>query len=74
MKKIYVWATDKFTTAMDPYKKTDKFVVVCDNETQAEAVEKWMEKEKIYKYINRGYSLPRFNSAKYFVSVRYFND
>lgn len=47
-KKKYVWATDKYTTSMHNFggkKFIDKFVVVCDNQKQVDAVVSWMEKE-----------------------------
>lgn len=73
-KKIYVWATDKFTSSLHSFAGLkDKFVVVCDNWGQADVVEEWMRKEKVYSYINHGYELPRF-SKKYYVCIKNYNE
>ena len=74
-KKIYVSMTDKFMSGWgDAKNKKNKFIVICDDWKQAEAIERSAQKRSEMKYINICIKKPYYNSNSVLCSWRTFEE
>lgn len=71
-KTIYVWATDKVLSGWGCAEgKIHKQVVECPNWNEANRILRGFEtRPDEFKYVNWGYSKPRFSGSRYTSSTR----
>jgi hypothetical protein len=75
IKKWYVTMTDKHMSGWGMAKnKTNKYVVICDTYEQAEIIEKNAKKRSEMIYINITSKKPYYNSKRFVVSERRFDE
>ena len=73
--KIYVSMTDKFLSGWGlADSKISKFIIICENLEQAETIKKNACMRGDMKNIHICFSKPCYNSNKYFVSYKNFNE
>lgn len=75
MKKFYVTMTDSFMSGWGMAEgKINKLVIECDNLQQAEEIENYAKKRNEMKHISISYDIPKYNSKRYYVSWKTYND
>ena len=75
IRKYYVTMTDKAMSGWGMAKnKTNKYVVICDTHEQAQIIEKNAKKRSEMIYINITSKKPYYNSKRFVVSERRFDE
>tara|TARA_R110000751_G_scaffold239285_1_gene340010 strand:+ start:361 stop:621 length:261 start_codon:yes stop_codon:yes gene_type:complete len=73
--KYYVVMTDKFMSGWGiSENKINKYIIVCDNFSNAEIIKKSAKKRSEMKYINIHTKKPYYNKNHYLISLVKFNE